>query len=270
MKVLVIGGGNMGYTYAEAISKSKFVSRHKVMICDTQPDKVAELEELQIFDVYTNVTQCISKADIVFLAVKPNHAQDVFIKIKEHVHNDQLFISLMAGVKITTIQNSLGVHKVVRTMPNLPAKVGKGVTAYIASTSVSRIELIMVRNLLDTTGDSIKVDTEKQIDAATGISGSGPAYVFYFMQSMLEAALQMGFSEHDAKVLVNGTFSGAVELFQKGDASLITWMERVTSKGGTTQAALTSMETNQVKERIKEAAFAAFNRAVELGLNENK
>jgi pyrroline-5-carboxylate reductase len=265
MKILVIGGGNMGFTYAEAISNSQYVNQKKVMICDTFPEKVAELKTFPNFDVYDKVENCISKADVVFLAVKPNNAAEVFEKIKPLVNNEQLFVSLMAGVTIETITAGLNTLKVVRTMPNLPAKVGKGVTAYIASDAVSRLELLMIRNLLDTTGESIKVANENLINASTGISGSGPAYVFYFMQSMLEAAQQMGFSERDAKVLVNGTFSGAIELFNQGDASLLTWMDRVASKGGTTRAALDSMDANQVNDKIKEAAFAAFNRAVELG-----
>ncbi len=171
----------------------------------------------------------------------------------------------MAGVTIKTIQEGLGVKKVVRTMPNLPAKVGKGMTSFTESEEVSRIELIMVRNLLDTTGEAIHVQNENFINASTGISGSGPAYVFYFMQSMMEAALKMGFSENDSKVLVTQTFEGAVALFNDSDLSPTSWMDKVASKGGTTRAALDSMEDNNIKELIKEAAYAAFNRATELG-----
>ena len=177
----------------------------------------------------------------------------------------QIFVSLMAGVTIDTIQDKLNIKKVVRTMPNLPAQVGKGVTSYTASESVSRVELIMVRNLLDTTGTSIYVKTEKFIDASTGISGSGPAYVFYFMQSMLEAALKMGFSSYDSKVLVSSTFEGAIELFNQNNISPKSWIDKVASKGGTTQAAIDSMEDNNVKQLIQDAAYAAFDRAVELG-----
>jgi pyrroline-5-carboxylate reductase len=123
----------------------------------------------------------------------------------------------------------------------------------------------MVRNLLDTTGTSIHVTTQKFIDASTGISGSGPAYVFYFMQSLLDAALKMGFSEYDSKVFVSSTFEGAIELFNQNNLSPESWIDRVASKGGTTRAAIDSMEDNNVNELIKEAAYAAFDRAVELG-----
>jgi pyrroline-5-carboxylate reductase len=185
--------------------------------------------------------------------------------MKPLINNEQIFVSLMAGVSINSIQEGLGIKKVIRTMPNLPAKVGKGVTSFTESKEVSKIELITVRNLLDTTGTSIHVDTEKFIDASTGISGSGPAYVFYFMQSMLDAALKMGFSQHDSKVLVGQTFEGAVELFKNSDLKPEGWIEKVASKGGTTQAAIDSMEDNNVNTLIKDAAYAAFDRAVELG-----
>jgi len=265
MRILVIGGGNMGLTYAEGMSKSFLLSRHKLMIYDKSPDLISSLKNKPQFDVYNTIEDCLPQADIVFIAVKPYHSEVLFEEIKPLINKDQVFVSIMAGVTIETIQNSLDVKKVIRAMPNLPAQVGKGVTSYTEAPEVSRIELLTVRSLLDTTGESIRVESENFIDASTGISGSGPAYVFYFMQSMLEAALKMGFSKNDSKILVSKTFEGAVELFNQSDLSPNTWMERVASKGGTTRAALDSMEDNNVKELIKDAAYAAFDRAVELG-----
>jgi pyrroline-5-carboxylate reductase len=171
----------------------------------------------------------------------------------------------MAGITIEAIKKFTGLQKITRAMPNLPAQVGLGLTSYVASSDVSRIELLTIESLLNTTGKSIQVTSENFIDASTGISGSGPAYVFYFMQSMMEAALQMGFSKKEATVLVSQTFTGAIALFNQSNLSPKSWMERVASKGGTTQAALDSMDSNTVNELIKEAAFAAFTRAVELG-----
>ncbi|HSI69253.1 MAG TPA: pyrroline-5-carboxylate reductase [Gillisia sp.] len=265
MRLLVIGAGNMGLTYSEGMANSTLLNRHKLMIYDKSPELVVSLSKIDHFDVYDNIEECLPDADVVFLAVKPYHVDGLFEEIKPLVNNDQIFVSIMAGVTIEKIQAGLGVTKVVRAMPNLPAQVGKGVTSYTEAKEVSRVELLMIRNLLDTTGESIKVENENYIDASTGISGSGPAYVFYFMQSMLEAALKMGFSKNDSKVLVSQTFEGAVELFNQSDLSPETWMERVASKGGTTRAALDSMEDNNVKELIKDAAYAAFDRAVELG-----
>ncbi|MBQ51491.1 MAG: pyrroline-5-carboxylate reductase [Leeuwenhoekiella sp.] len=265
MKVLVLGAGNMGLTYAEGMANSPFLNKRKLMIFDVSPQKTEALSTMAQFDAYDSIEECVPQADVIFIAVKPYHSQSLFDSIKPYINQDQLFVSLMAGVTINTIQEGLGVKKVIRTMPNLPAKVGKGVTSFTESKEVSRVELLTVRSLLDTTGESIHVETEQFIDASTGISGSGPAYVFYFMQSMLEAALKMGFSPNDSKVLVSQTFEGAVKLFNESNLTPEKWMDRVASKGGTTRAALDSMEDNNVKELIKEAAYAAFDRATELG-----
>lgn len=267
MKVLVIGAGNMGLTYAEGMAESPFLNRKKLMIYDVSSECRERLQADKRFDVHDRLENCLSKADIVFIAVKPYHCRSLFESMKAYVAPQQIFVSLMAGVTLAQIQSMLGVQKVVRTMPNLPAKVGKGVTSFTEAEAVSRVERIMVRNLLDTTGVSIHVESENFIDASTGISGSGPAYVFYFMQSMLEAALKMGFSANDSHILVSQTFEGAVALFNDSDLSPEKWMDKVASKGGTTRAALDSMDDNNIKELIKEAAFAAFDRAVELGKN---
>jgi pyrroline-5-carboxylate reductase len=265
MKVLVIGAGNMGLTYSEGMANSTLLGKQKLRIYDTDPNKIETLRKQAQFDVYTSLSDGLPQADIVFLAVKPYHCESLFKEMRSLVNKEQIFVSLMAGVTINTIQEGLNVEKVIRTMPNLPAKVGKGVTSYTGAKAVSRVELLMVRYLLDTTGTSIHVSSEKFIDASTGISGSGPAYVFYFMQSMLEAAQKMGFSDYDSKVLVSNTFEGAIELFNQSDITPERWIDKVASKGGTTQAAIDSMDDNNVKQLIQDAAYAAFDRAVELG-----
>lgn len=265
MKILMIGAGNMGGTYAEGMSKSALLNRRKLQIFDKDPEKLKAIGEKGILEPFAELKECLPKADIVFLAVKPYHIEALFEEMKPLISDKQMFVSLMAGVKIQTIIDGLGINKVVRTMPNLPAQIGKGVTSYTESKDVTRLELIMVRNFLDMTGNSIHVENENFIDASTGISGSGPAYVFYFMQSMLEAAKKMGFSDNDSRVLVSSTFEGAVQLFNESNITPKIWMDRVASKGGTTRAALDSMDDNNIKELIKEAAYSAFDRAVELG-----
>lgn len=265
MKILVIGAGNMGLTFAQGMCGSEMLKGTNIMIMDTSAEKIAELRGGTQFDAFSNLDECVPNADLIFIAVKPYHAEEVFRNMRPYVKPEQIIISIMAGVTISSMQSWSGLEKVVRAMPNLPAKVGMGLTSYVASPEVSRVELLTIGSLLDTTGRSVLVSNENFIDASTGISGSGPAYVFYFMQSMMEAALKMGFSENVSKILVSQTFSGAVQLFNDSDISPQSWMKMVASKGGTTQAALDSMEDNNVKELIKDAAFAAFDRAVELG-----
>ena len=263
MKVLVIGGGNMGYTYAKGMSKSSLVDG-EILIYDASEVQSIKLKKKKLFKVCNNLEKAVSEVDVIFLVVKPFHAADLFETMKSAVNNNQIVVSLMAGVSIEAIRKGLGIDKVVRAMPNLPAKVGLGMTSYTESKAVSRIEILTISKLLDTTGEAIYVENENFIDKSTGISGSGPAYVFYFMESMMQAALEMGFSQNDSKVLVTQTFEGAVKLFKESDLSPTGWMDRVASKGGTTRAALDSMKENKVNELIKEAAFSAFERAVEL------
>src|SRR5690606_5337640 len=265
MKILVIGAGNMGLTYAEGMSKSELLKKRNIMVLDKSEEKLEELNQIPHFDAFKELEDCVPQADVIFIAVKPYHAESLFKTIKPMVNQEQILVSIMAGVTIKSIEEHTGLTKVVRAMPNLPAQIGKGLTSFVASPSISKTELLNIESLLNTTGKSIQVSNENFIDASTGISGSGPAYVFYFMQSMMEAAKQMGFSESDSTIMVSQTFTGAVELFNQSNISPESWMDRVASKGGTTRAALDSMENNNVNKLIKEAAFAAFNRAVELG-----
>ena len=267
MKILVIGAGNIGLTYAEGMSASELLKNQPLMISDNSQEKILSLQKNPKYKAYHALNECLPEAEIVFLAVKPYNIFELFEEMKPLMKSNQIVISIMAGVTIKTIQDGLGVKKVVRAMPNLPAMVAKGVTTYTSVDEISSTELSNIGNLLDTTGKSLHVKNEKFIDASTGISGSGPAYVFYFMQGLMEAALEMDFSEEEAKLLVTQTFDGAITLFNQSDVSLQTWMERVTSKGGTTHAALEAMKNNHVKEHIKEGAFAAFQRAIELGNN---
>lgn len=265
MKVLMIGAGNMGLTFAEGMVSSPYISDNNLLIFDKSKEIVDALTGDNRFRLFTSLEDAVKMAHIIFIAVKPYHCEQLFEEIRTHLDEQQIIVSLMAGITIDFITSATGLSKIVRAMPNLPAKVSKGVTAFTETKAVSKIEQVMIRNLLDSTGVAIHVENEAFINKSTGISGSGPAYVFYFMQSMLDAALKMGFSQYDSKVLVSNTFEGAVELFKESNITPERWIEKVASKGGTTQAAIDSMEDNNVNKLIKDAAYAAFGRAVELG-----
>ena len=140
-------------------------------------------------------------------------------------------------------------------------------TAFTSSQEVTRIELVTVQNLLNTTGKTIYVEDESAIDAATAVSGSGPAYVWYFMDAMTKAACDLGFSLSEAELLVNQTFRGAIDLFNKSDLSFEAWIEKVRSRGGTTEAAMMAYQANDLDQKIKQGVQSAFNRAKELGDN---
>lgn len=265
MKILVIGGGNMGLTYAQSFLRSHITNKEDMMILEKSPEKAAILSQKDIGTVYGSPEGCFAKADLIIFAVKPQDANVLFETLKPLVDDQQVFLSIMAGVKIETICESLGVKKVIRAMPNLPAQIGMGMTAFTSSNEVTRIELVMVQNLLNTTGKTVYVENEKAIDASTAISGSGPAYVFYFMDSMMKAAKGMGFNESEAELLVSQTFKGAVDLYNKNNFSCEEWIAKVSSKGGTTEAAMASYHNKKLNEDIIAGAQAAFNRAEELG-----
>jgi len=146
----MIGAGNMGATYAEGMSKSKLLSNHRLQIYDKNVEVLDTLREKDIFDIYTDLESCLPKADIVIIAVKPYHKEELFKEMQPMINENQMFVSLMAGVTLQTLIDGLKKRKVIRAMPNLPAQIGLGMTAYTASEDVTRLELLVVRNLLVT------------------------------------------------------------------------------------------------------------------------
>lgn len=265
MKILIIGGGNMGMTYAESFLRSHISNKEDMMILEKATDKTSDLIKMDIGTVYLHPEECMKRADLIILAVKPQDAPALFEQIKPMTDPQQVFLSIMAGVKIQTIAAGLGVKKIIRAMPNLPAQIGMGMTAFTSSDDVTRIELVMVQNLLNTTGKTVYVENESAIDAATAISGSGPAYVWYFMNALIQAASNMGFNPSEAELLVSQTFRGAIELYSKSNFSCEEWIDKVCSRGGTTEAALHTYRENAVHQDIVTGAVAALHRAVELG-----
>lgn len=266
MKVLIIGFGNMGRTYAHGFLSSRFIAPHDLYILD----KVSQHSEAASISVpedhiHYEPGDYITEADIIILAVKPQDFPTLSVGIRPFIRSHQVILSVMAGVRVATIISSTGADKVVRCMPNLPAQVGMGMTVFTATPHMDMKELFIVQNLINTTGKSMHVEDESLIDAATAVSGSGPAYVFYYMQSMIQAAIAMGFKDSEAELLVQQTFLGAIHLQSKGDNTCAEWIGRVASRGGTTEAALRVFDSRNTKESIHDALFAALHRARELG-----
>jgi pyrroline-5-carboxylate reductase len=259
--IVVIGGGNMGFTYAEGIYNAQIAN---IKIVEKFEQRVLEINAMNKMTA-TSSYDILKDADIVFLAVKPQIALEVFEEIKMIINPNQLFVSVMAGMKIETIQKGLNINKVVRCMPNLPASIQLGMTTYVRSNEVSDEELDLTSQILKSTGKAFEVKEEVDIDYTTGISGSGSAYVFYFMNAMAEAAVKLGFSDEESKTLVSQTFEGAVELYKQNDISLVEWMNRVASKGGTTREALNTFDDKKVHEGIKSGVDSCVKRAFELG-----
>jgi len=264
MKILIIGGGNMGMTYAQSFLRSHIVSKDQMLILEKSPEKAALLTQLDIGTVYGKPGGYIKDIDIIIVATKPQDSTLVFSLLKEYIHSQHVVISIMAGITIDAIMEALGITKVIRAMPNLPAQVGQGMTVFSSTDDVTRIELITVQNLLNSTGKTLYVSDENLIDGATAISGSGPAYVFFFMQTMIDSAVSLGFERAQAELIAYQTFKGAVESYNKNDISCADWISKVSSKGGTTEAAFVSFNEHKVYDGLTEGYNSAYRRAVEL------
>ena len=268
MKILIIGGGNMGLSYAQSFIRSRIAATDHVMILEKNPDKLDVLVKKNIGHICQTGEDCIPHADLIILAVKPQDSTQLFAQMAPLVDEQQVVLSIMAGVQMCTIEQALKLPKIIRAMPNLPAQLGMGMTLFTSSDAVTRLELTMVQNLLNATGKTLYVEKESMIDAGTAVSGSGPAYVFYFMKAIKESAKHLGFTSSEAELLMSQTFKGAVDLYLKSDESCEDWIKKVSSRGGTTEAAFDKLKREDVYNRIQRGVDAAFVRACELGRNE--
>ncbi|MDT4857459.1 Pyrroline-5-carboxylate reductase [compost metagenome] len=206
----------------------------------------------------------LKPSGLVVWAVKPQTFKDAALASQPHL-GSALHLSVAAGITSESMAGWLQTQRIVRAMPNTPALVGLGMTGLMARAAASDADRALVERVVRTTGELVWVNVESDLDAVTALSGSGPAYVFYFLEAMRDAGARMGLAPEVAQQLAIGTFIGAATLAQRSSEPLQTLRERVTSKGGTTYAAITSMETSGVKAQFEDALFAAQKRAAELG-----
>lgn len=265
MKVLIIGYGNMGKTFANSFISSRFIKPDDIHLLVRNKNFSILENGITDVNISTVATEKIGEFDIVILAVKPQDFSVLALSIQPFLKPNQILFSVMAGITLKRLEEQLKCSKIVRSMPNIPTQIGMGMTVFTASKTVDRKELFIIQNLINTTGKSVYVENEKLIDAATAISGSGPAYVFYFMQSMINAAVDLGFNESEAELLVNQTFMGSVAIQNSYSLTNAEWIKKVASKGGTTERALQVFEKGSLEQIINEAVKAANDRAVELG-----
>ena len=261
--IAFIGGGNMASAIIGGLIKS---GRPAASILVVDPG-AAQRDALQAaFGVRTLAAAdaTLASAKLVVWAVKPQFFNEAARPCAAFV-GQALHLSVMAGIRSESIARATGAQRIVRTMPNTPALVGQGMTGLFASDAVGAADRAQVEAVLAPTGALLWVEREADLDAVTALSGSGPAYVFYVVEAMMEAALQMGLSAEQGKALALGTFAGATALAQASADAPAVLRERVTSKGGTTYAALTSLEAASVKAAFVTAITAAQQRARELG-----
>jgi pyrroline-5-carboxylate reductase len=206
----------------------------------------------------------LARAALVVWAVKPQTFKDAAGNARAHTGN-ALHLSVAAGIRSDSIAQWLGTQRIVRSMPNTPALIGKGITALYARPGISEADKARVEQVIATTGALLWVGQEAHLDAVTALSGSGPAYVFFFLEAMTQGGMEMGLTREQAYQLSVGTFAGASALAQASNDPPEVLRQRVTSKGGTTYAAITSMEQDRVQAIFIKALHAARQRAAELG-----
>ncbi len=263
-KLGFIGGGNMATALIGGLASQPNVIA-QIHVVDPNPDALHELARRFKVTTAMQVDAALGASDVIILAVKPQQMQQVAERLAPLL-NRQLVISIAAGIRSADLSRWLNGHAcIVRCMPNTPALIAQGVTGMVASVGVSATQRSLADAILFAVGSTVWLSDEALLDAVTAVSGSGPAYVFYFIEALQQGARELGLSAEQARVLALATFTGAAQLAAQSPDAVELLRARVTSAGGTTHAALTSMEASGVKQAIVEAVKAAAARSHELG-----
>ena len=265
-KIAIIGCGNMGLIYANSFLKYKITSKDNLLLVEKNKDRQLSLSAMNIGKVVTASDKQITDCDIIILAVKPQDFKELAESLKQVVNPNCVVLSIMAGTEMSYIQSALNHKFIVRAMPNLPVEISMGMTAFCSSSEISHDKIMLVENLLSTTGRTLYLKDEKQLNAVTALSGSGPAYFFYFMKHLVDAGVKMGLEEHVASILAKQTMLGSFHLINNGNKTLDEYIKSVASKGGTTEAALNTFNENNMGETIVNALMNAEKRAEELSI----
>jgi len=262
-KVVFVGAGNMAEAIVSGMVAGDFCAPEKIIMTDVRTDRLSDLEAE--YGVSTSAdNSVVENAEIVVLAVKPQVMADVLAEIAPVLQEETLLISIAAGISCAKIEAGLeGERRVVRVMPNTPALIGQGAAAIASGSHADEADLEVAEAILQCVGLTVRVD-EKELDAVTALSGSGPAYVFYLLEAMLDAGEEMGLEEETARTLALQTVEGAARLMKDSGESASALRERVTSKGGTTEAAIHTLNEENVKGAVLKALKAAYDRSVEL------
>jgi pyrroline-5-carboxylate reductase len=261
--VAFIGGGNMASALIGGLIRDG-LSATQIEVVEPMAEARAKLQAQFGITAREQAAPALRRAGLVVWAVKPQTFKTAAAQARSHTAS-ALHLSVAAGIRSDSIAQWLGTQRIVRSMPNTPALIGKGITALYARPGVSADDKHQVEQVIATTGESLWVDEEVQLDAVTALSCSGPAYVFFFLEAMTQAGVEMGLTREQAYQLSLATFAGASELARASDDSPEVLRQRVTSKGGTTHAAISAMEQDQVQALFAKALRAAQQRAKELG-----
>lgn len=263
MNIAFVGGGNMAGALIGGMLGAGFDAEH-IHVLEVDSARSAEMSQRHRVSVHGAAGEWLKPCEVVVLAVKPQQMREASAAIQPYLAQP-LVLSIAAGVHADTIAGWLANDRVVRAMPNMPALIRAGITGAFALMQVSAAQKSAADRILAAVGSVIWLDDEAMLDAVTAVSGSGPAYVFYFIEALQDAARDLGFDAEQARALSLQTFVGATQLAAQSQETIAALREKVTSKGGTTAAALASLDRDHVDEAIARAIRAAAFRARELG-----
>ena len=264
LKIGFIGGGNMANALIGGLLERLTVPEH-IHVVDRNQDALIRLESEFGVSTALDMDATLAQMDVIILSVKPQQMRDVIGGLSAFL-SGQLLLSIAAGIRAKDIARWLGGYdKIVRTMPNTPALIGLGMTGLVAMSGVDAIQRQAAQDIMAAVGSTVWLEDESLIDAVTAVSGSGPAYVFYFIEAMQQAAIELGLNPEQGTQMAIATFNGAAQLALRSSDPVAVLRERVTSKGGTTYAALCSMEESGIQQSIVKAIKAAAVRGKELG-----
>lgn len=254
---------------AEAIIRGlldqQLVEASQIIGSNPLPERNAYMQERYGIRVTEENGLANADADILVLGVKPQVFKKISAELQGTIKPDALIVSIMAGVPIASIASGLLHGAIARSMPNTPAQIGEGITVWTATDSVSETQFEQAKTIFGSLGEEVAVEDESYLDMATALSGSGPAYVFLLMESMVDAGVHMGFSRRIAEQLVFQTISGSVEYARQSGKHAAELRNQVTSPGGTTAEALYHMEKRGFRTVISRGVWAAYQRSVSLG-----
>jgi pyrroline-5-carboxylate reductase len=262
-QIAFIGGGNMASAIMGGLLRDGVLPSQCMVVEPHALQRDKLLADLGI-RALPQAHASLATAQLVVWAVKPQSFKEAAASVAMHTPA-ALHLSVMAGIPSDSLVQLLSSERIVRAMPNTPALIGQGITGLYARAAVTASDRAQIERVIATTGELLWVDTEEKIDAVTALSGSGPAYVFFFIEAMMRAGQKMGLSAEQSRQLAQSTFAGAAQLARQSTDSPEVLRQRVTSKGGTTHAAITSMEHHQVDDLFEQALLAACQRAAELG-----
>lgn len=263
--IAFIGSGVMAEAMIKGLIAKGLLRGEQIIASDPRQDRGAELVARYGLRYTADNAEAAHVASIIVLSTKPQVMSSVAKSLGYAAKNASLVLSILAGVRIRTIAEALSNPHVVRAMPNTPAQIGQGITVWTATQDVEAAQREQARALLGALGEELYTEDEKFLDMATALSGTGPAYVFLFMEALIDVGVHMGFSRRDAERLVLQTMRGSVEYAVQSDMHPAPLRNQVTSPGGTSAAAIYELEKGGLRTVIADAVWAAYRRSVELG-----